>query len=226
MPLNDRTASAVMDMNNVNLQQRIVYWSPTMRTFQEGTIVWISPRRDLIAVQSGVETEFLKRAQLTYNPGAPAADHEFHRLPAADPQNRPDQERYLRVLASAYPDYHVYSLTVLEGVRTSCRTGTRWRVFCQAAVLKHPHKGLLLDVEGDHVWYGGVTVVDLSALADKPWSASVAIPNQGDALDIPQQEMRKIVSDGLAALAHDTVVPYPPALSVESGVTGRVRPFA
>jgi hypothetical protein len=90
-------------MNNLCLQQRIVYWSPTMETFQQGTIVWISPRRDLIAVQSGVETEFLNRAQLTYDPCAPAADHEFHRLPAADPQNRPDQERYLRVLASAYP---------------------------------------------------------------------------------------------------------------------------
>jgi hypothetical protein len=215
-----------MDINNVGLQQRIVYWSRTIGTFQRGTIVWISPRRDLIAVQTGVETEFLNRTQLTYNPCAPAVDDDFERLPAADPQNRPDPERYLRVLASAYPDYSVCSLTVLEGVRTSCRTGKRWRIFCQAALLNHSHKDLLLDIEGDHVWYGGVTVKDLSALADKSWSPYVGVPNHWDALDIPQQEMVKIISEGLAALAHNTVVPYPRAIAVESGVTGRVRPFA
>lgn len=206
-----------MGMNNIRLQQKIVYWSLTMETFQEGTIVWISPRQNLIAVQSGAHTDFLTAAQLAYNPCAPAGHHEFDRLPSADPQNRPDRERYLRVLASAYPDYYVCSITVLEGVRTSCRTGARWRVFCQAAVLNHQHKGLLLDVEGDNVWYGGVTVADFSALADKPWSPYVGIPNQWDALDIPQQEMAKIVGEGLAALAQNTVIPYPSAISVQTG---------
>lgn len=51
-----------MDMNNVGLQRRIVYWSPTIGTFQHGTIVWMSPRRDLIAVQLGHQTEFLNSA--------------------------------------------------------------------------------------------------------------------------------------------------------------------
>jgi hypothetical protein len=83
---------------------------------------------------------------------------------------------------------------------------------------------LLLDVEGDNVWYGGVAVGNLNALADKPWSPHVGVPNQWDALDIPQQEMAKIVSDGLAALAQNTVIPYPSAISVQAGgVTGRVR---
>lgn len=210
-------------MSNVGLQQRIVYWSPTTGLCQNGIVVWVSPRRDLIAVQSGVETEFLNQVQLAYNPCAPANQEEFHRLPAADPQHLPDPERYLRVLASAYPHYHVCSLTVLEGVRTSCRTGVRWRVFCQAAVLHHQQKGLLLDVEGDNVWYGGVAITHLSALADKPWSPYVGIPNQWDALDIPRQEMEKIVGDGMSALAHHTVIPYPPAISVEiGGIAGRV----
>ncbi|WP_447985581.1 hypothetical protein [Nitrospira sp. Nam74] len=237
-PRDDRSANAIdpmpndlervefragMDMKSIGLKQRIEYWSPTTRTVQRGTVVWISPRRDLIAVQSGVETEFLKRAQLTYKPCAPASDEDFHRIPAADPQHRPDRERYLRVLASAYPDYCVCSLTALEGVRTSCRTGTRWRVFCQAAVLHHPHKGLLLDVEGDHVWYGAVMVMDLATLAGKPWSPYVGVPNQWDALDIPQQEMARIVSDAVDALTHHTVIPYPPAIVVETnGITGRV----
>ena len=140
-----------MDMNKIRLLQRIIYWSPATGSFQRGTIVWISPRRNLIAVQSGLETEFLDEGQVTCNPCAPATDEDFHGIPAADPQYRPDRERYLRVLASAYSDYCVCSLTVFEGVRTSCRTGTRWRVFCQAAVLHHQHKGLLLDVEEDNV---------------------------------------------------------------------------
>ncbi|WP_447986383.1 hypothetical protein [Nitrospira sp. Nam74] len=212
-------------MNNIRLLQRIEYWSLTTRTVQRGTVVWISPRRDLIAVQSGIQTEFLNRAELAYNPCAPATDEDFHRIPAADPQHRPDRQRYLRVLASAYPDYCVSSLTVLEGVRTSCRTGTRWRVFCQAAVLHHPHKGLLLDVEGDNVWYGAVTVGDLTTLAAKPWSPYVGVPNQWDALDIPQQEMARIVSDATDALTHHTVIPYPPAIVVETnGIPGRVLP--
>ena len=147
------------------------------------------------------------------------------RLPSADPQNRPNQERYLRVLASAYPDHSVCSITLLEGVRTSCRTGARWRVFCQAAVLNHQNTGLLLDVEGDHIWYGGVTVEDLRALANKSWSPHVGVPNQWDALDIPQQEMEKIVGDALDALAHHRVITYPLPISVEQeGVTRRVRP--
>jgi hypothetical protein len=216
-----------MDMNNVGLQQRIVYWSPTIGTFQHGTIVWMSPRRDLIAVQFGHQTEFLNTAQLAYNPCAPATHEDFHRLSAADPQHRPDQERYLRVLASAYPDYCVCSLTVLEGVRTSCRTGTRWRVFCQAAVLHHQQKGVLLDVEGDNVWYGAVSVADLRTLAEKSWSPYVGIPNQWDALDIPHHEMARIVSDAVDALTQHTVIPYPPAISVETqGVTHSVRPIA
>jgi hypothetical protein len=215
-----------MGLSHIRLQQRVVYWSPTMETFQQGTIAWISPRQDLFALQAGSQTEFLTAAQLIYNPCAPAGDDEFQRLPAADPQHRPDQERYLRVLASAYPDHSVCSITVLEGIRTSCRTAARWRVFCQAAVLIHPHNELLLDVEGDHLWYGGVTVADLSALADKPWSPYVGVPNQWDALDVPQHELAKIVSDALDALAHHLVIPYPPAISVETGSVSRVRRVA
>jgi hypothetical protein len=213
-----------MDLSTIRLQQRTVYWSPTMQTFQEGTITWISRRQDLFAVHAGGQTEFLTAAQLLHNPCTPAGNAEFQQLSPADPQNRPDQERYLRVLASAYPDHSVCSLTVLEGIRTSCRTGARWRVFCQAAVLVNPLHSLLIDVEGDHVWYGGVTVADLRAVADKPWSPHVGIPNQWDALDIPQQEMAKIASDGLTALAHQTVIPYPSAVFIETdSVTASVR---
>lgn len=212
-----------MDISHLRLEQRITYWSPTMKAFQQGTIAWISRRQDLFALHAGGQTEFLTAAQLVHNPCAAAEDHEFHSLPAADAQHRPDQERYLRVLASAYPDHCVCSITVLEGIRTSCRTGTKWRVFCQAAVLNHQQTGLLLDVEGDHVWYGGVAVVDLSALADKSWSPYIGVPNQWDALDIPQQEMAKIARDGLTALAEKTVIPYPSAISVKTGNLSRVR---
>ena len=213
-----------MEMNHIVLQQQIVYWSPTMETFQRGTVVWVSRRKDLYAIQAGGQTEFLTAAQLVHNPCAPAGDEEFQRLPAADPQNRPDQERYLRVLASAYPDYSVCSITMLEGIRTSCRTGARWRVFCQAAVLVHPQKGVLLDVEGDNVWYGGVMVADLSALANKAWSPYVGVPNQWDALDIPQGEMSKIARDGVAALTHNAVIPFPPPIAVETSTVSRTRP--
>jgi hypothetical protein len=211
-----------MDMNHINLQQHIAYWSPTMETFQHGIVVWVSRRQDLFAVQGGGHIEFLSAAQLLHNPCAPAGEDEFQQLPAADPQNRPDQERYLRVLASAYPNYSVCAITMLEGIRTSCRTGARWRVFCQAAVLVHQQKGLLLDVEGDNVWYGGVTVADLSALATKPWSPYVGVPNQWDALDIPPGEMSKISRDGLAGLAHNTVIPYPPPIDVETSPLSRI----
>lgn len=198
-----------------------------MATYQQGTIVWISRRQDLFAIQGGGHTEFLTAAQLVFNPCAPQTMMSSIRLPPADPQNRADQERYLRVLASAYPDHCVCSITVLEGIRTSCRTGSRWRVFCQAAVLSHPHRGLLLDVEGDHVWYGGVTLADLSTLADMSWSPFVGVPNKWDVFDIPQQELAKIVSDALDAFAHQRVIPYPPAISVETrGVTSRIRPLA
>ena len=150
-----------MGLSHIRLQQRVMYWSPTMETFQQGTIAWISPRQDLFAVQAGSQTEFLTATQLMYNPCAPAGDDEFQRLPAADPQHRPDQERYLRVLASAYPDHSVCSITVLEGIRTSCRTAARWRVFCQAAVLINSHNGLLKECSTGQVRYRnprGVTI--------------------------------------------------------------------
>ena len=71
--------------------------------------------------------------------------------------------------------------------------------------------------------YGGVTVADLSALADKPWSPYAGIPNQWDAADIPQQVMAKIVGEGLAALAQNMVIPYTSAISVQTGgITDRV----
>lgn len=212
-----------MEMSQIRLQQRMVYWSPMMEGFQEGTVAWISRRQDLFAITAGGQTEFLTAAQLAYNPCAPAGDNEFEQLPAADPQTRPDQERYLRVLASAYPDHSVCSITVLEAVRTCCRTGARWRVFCQAAVLNHRHQGLLLDVEGDHVWYGGVTVADLTVLEDKPWSPYIGVPNQWDALDIPQQEMAKIVSEARDALHHHTIIPYPAPIPVETAHGRLVR---
>jgi hypothetical protein len=66
-----------MDMNKIRLLQRIVYWSPATGNFQRGTIVWISPRRNLIAVQSGLETEFLNEGQVTCNPCAPARMKTF-----------------------------------------------------------------------------------------------------------------------------------------------------
>jgi hypothetical protein len=70
-------------------------------------------------------------------------------------------------------------------------------------------------------------VGDLRALAEKPWSPYVGVPNQWDALDIPQQELTKIVNDALDALAHHRVIPYPPAMSVDTGgVTRPVRPLA
>jgi hypothetical protein len=191
-----------------------------MESFQDGIVIWRSPRRDLFAVQAGACTEFLTRSQLTYNPCTPASQIEFDVLPSADPQNRPDRERYLRVLSSAYPDYDVVCLTVLEGVRTSCYTGQRWRVFCQTALLRHQQKGLLLDVEGDHVWYGGVAVADLSVFVGKSWSPHVAVPHQWDALDIPEQQMAKMVSEGLAALADLKVIAYPPAICIETGDAG------
>jgi len=131
----------------MHVQQKLYYWSPSSEAFQHGTIVWMSPRQNLVAVQNGAHTDFLTPAELAYDPCAAADDHDFKDLPAADPQTRPDQERYLRVLASAYPDYAVCSVTVFEGVRTSCRTGIRSRVFCQAAVLRHPQHLLILDIE-------------------------------------------------------------------------------
>lgn len=71
--------------------------------------------------------------------------------------------------------------------------------------------------------YGGVTVADLSALADKPWSPYARIPNQWDAADIPQQVMAKIVGEGLAALAQNMAIPYLSAISLQTGgVTDRV----
>lgn len=205
--------------NNVSVGQQIVYWSATMECFQEGLVIWRSPRRDLFAVQTGACTEFLTRSQLAYNPCTPASQVEFDALPSADPQNRPDRERYLRVLSSAYPDYEVVSLTVLEGVRTSCYTGQRWRVFCQTAVLRQ-EKRVLLDVEGDHVWYGGGVVTDLNAFVGKSWSPHVAVPHQWDALDIPEQQVAKMVSEGLAALADLKVIAYPPAIRVATGDAG------
>lgn len=206
--------------SNVALGQRIVYWSATLQSFQDGIVIWMSPRQDLFAVQTGACTEFLTRSQLAYNPFTPASQVEFDALPSADPQNRPDRERYLRVLSSAYPDYNVVSLTVLEGVRTSCYTGQRWRVFCQIAILRQQQKRLLLDVEGDHVWYGGVVVADLRAFVGKSWSPHVAVPHQWDAMDIPEQQMAKLVSEGLAALADLKVIAYPPAICVETGDAG------
>jgi hypothetical protein len=82
-------------------------------------------------------------------------------------------------------------------------------------------------VEGDNVWYGAVSVVDLQALADKPWSLYVGIPYQWDAVDIPQQEMARIVSDADDALTHHTVIPHAPAILVETeGATRRVCSLA
>ena len=83
------------------------------------------------------QIEFLTAAQLLHNPCAPAGDAEFQQLRSADPQSRPGQERYLRVLASAYPNHAVCSLTVLEGIPTVLPNGCT-RVFCQAAVLFDP----------------------------------------------------------------------------------------
>src|SRR5690348_3959516 len=91
----DSRGSAAMDISHLRLQQRITYWSPTMKTFQQGTIAWISRRQDLFALHAGGQTEFLTAAQLVHNPCAAADDGEFHSLPAADAQHRPDQERYL-----------------------------------------------------------------------------------------------------------------------------------
>jgi|GEM_PF-2006623 len=196
----------------MHVQQKLYYWSPSSEAFQHGTIVWMSPRQNLVAVQNGAHTDFLTPAELAYDPRAAADDHDFKDLPAADPQTRPDQERYLRVLASAYPDYAVCSITVFEGVRTSCRTGIRSRVFCQAAVLRHPQHLLILDIEGDNVWFGGVAVADLKTFADKPWSPYVGVPNQWDAFDIPQHEMATIVKNGLTALTNHVVISYPPAV--------------
>src|SRR5918994_2499014 len=104
----------------LDLHLGLVFWSPATQAFEKGKILWISPRKNFLALQVGVQTEFLTPEQLAYNPFAEPLDEEISALPPSDPQDKPDRDRYLYVLGSAYPGSHIRSITVVEAVRTCC----------------------------------------------------------------------------------------------------------
>lgn len=214
-------------MNNGPLakHQQVSFWSPGRQSFQRGTVIWVSPRNNLVALQVGHEVEFVNEEQVGLHPTA-ATEEDFRNLPPADPQDRLEQERYLRILSSAYPNCRVRSLTLFEGIRTSCRTGAPWRVFCQAAVLESEPERFLLDVESGAAWYGAVpvTLSQIQELATRPWSPQTGVPNEWDALDVIQSEMAKIAADLEAALAVDRIIAFPLPVSASQAYPRHQRP--
>ncbi|MDQ6734771.1 MAG: hypothetical protein M3Z35_11790 [Nitrospirota bacterium] len=204
-------------MNNGPLakHQKILFWSPGRQSFQRGTVIWVSPHHNLVALQVGHEVEFVSEEDLAIHPRKAPTEDDFRNLPPADPQDRLEQERYLHILSSAYPHCRVRSLTLFEGIRSSCQTGVRWRVFCQAAVLESEPERFLLDVESGAAWYGAVpiTLSQIQELATRPWSPQTGVPNEWDALDIIQSEMAKIAADLEGALAVDRIIAFPSPVS-------------
>ncbi len=195
--------------------QKVSFWSPGRQSFQRGTVIWVSPRNNLVALQVGHEVEFVSQEHLALHPRKAATVEDFHNLSPADPQDRLEPERYLRILSSAYPSCRVRSLTLFEGIRTSCRTQAQCRVFCQAAVLESEPEHFLLDVESGATWYGAVPVSlsQLQELATRPWSPQVGMPNEWDAIDVVQSEMARIAADAETALVGDRTIAFPPPIS-------------
>jgi hypothetical protein len=211
-------------INEFDLHLGLVFWSPTLQTFQRGKIVWISPRRNLLALQVGVQTEFLTPEQLAYNPFAEPEDEEIKSLPTADPQDKPDRDRYLYMLGTAYPGDHIRSVTIIEAVRTCCRTARRRRVFCHAAVLQQECGVLLLDVDAGSIAQArlALDMDSLDAIAHRAWSPCQGIPNQCDALYIQAAEMTKIGDDAKRALASGRSIGCPEAAkSVKARAVGQ-----
>jgi hypothetical protein len=207
----------------LDLHRGLIFWSPSMQAFQKGKILWISPRKNLVALQVGIHTEFLTPEQLAYNPFAEPMDEEIRGLPPADPQDKPDRDRYLYMLGSAYPGSHVQSITVVEAVRTCCRTARRRRVFCHAAVLQQEKSTVLLDVDAGSIAQARVALDmdSLDAIAQKAWSPCQGIPNQCDALYIPASEMTKIGEEAKRALASGRTIASPEAIqSVKARAIG------
>ncbi|WP_447979839.1 hypothetical protein [Candidatus Nitrospira bockiana] len=103
-------------------------------------------------------------------------------------------------------------MTLLKAVRTSSRSGQRWRVFCQAAVLEDGTGGLILDMESGPVWHRGValTAQELEVWPPAPGPHRIGIPSEWDAIDIPQREMARIIQDVQSALAARRSIAVPP----------------
>lgn len=210
-------------IDGFELHLGLVFWSPTLQAFQKGKIVWISPRRNLVALQVGVQTEFLTPEQLAYNPFAEPEDEEIKSLPSADPQDKPDRDRYLYMLGAAHPGDHIRSITIVEAVRTCCRTARRRRVFCHAAVLQQEHGVFLLDVDAGSIAQArfALNMESLDAIAHRAWSPCQGIPNQCDALYIQASEMAKIRDDAKRAVASGRSIGCPEAaMNVKARAVG------
>lgn len=208
----------------LDLDLDVVFWSPVMQAFQKGKILWMSPRKNLLALQVGAQTEFLTPEQLAYNPFADPLDEEISALPPADPQDKPDRDRYLHMLCSAYPGSQIRTITVVEAVRTCCRTARRRRVFCHAAVLQQERNVVLLDVDAGSIAQARLSLDadSLDAITHKAWSPCPGIPNQCDALYIPACEMAKVGEDATRAFATERVIASPEAVkSVQARALGR-----
>jgi hypothetical protein len=201
-------------MIDIDLHLGLVFWSPSMQAFQKGKVLWISPRKNLVAVQVGIQTEFLTPEQLAYNPFAEPIDEEISGLPPADPQDKPDRDRYLHMLGSAYPGSHIRSITIVEAIRTCCRTARRRRVFCQTAILQQEESTVMLDVDAGSIAQARLALDpdSLDTIAQKAWSPCQGIPDQCDALYIPASEMTKIGEDAKRALASGRTIACPEAV--------------